>query len=62
MRAVFTFALGFIIARQVYINFDKQEARNKETKLKQKIDSVLKDIGLSPKEIKEQTHKILNKD
>lgn len=59
MKSLITFALGFIIARQVYINFDKQEARNKEAKLKQKVEDLLEDIGLSKKEAKEQSQQLL---
>ncbi len=59
MKSLMTFALGFFIARQVYINFDKQEARNKEARLKRKVEDLLEDIGLSKKEAQEHSTEIL---
>jgi hypothetical protein len=59
MKSLFTFALGLIIARQVYINFDKVEAREKEARVKGKLQGLLKDIGLTSAEAKAESEEIL---
>lgn len=61
MKALITFALGFVIARQLYINFDKEEARKKEAQIKSKVKSLLREVGLSEREVEKATNEITTK-
>lgn len=62
MKTVITLAIGFWIGRQIYINFDKEEARLKEQKAKNRLKQFLEDNGLTVTEAKEQADEILGTD
>ena len=59
-NTVFTLAIGILIGRYIYINYDKAGAREKEAELKRKLLKTLKDLGLSLKERQEVLSKYLN--
>lgn len=59
MKTVVSLAIGFWIARQIYINYDKQEARKKEAAIKSKLKAFLEKKGYSSPEAKAQSGKIL---
>ena len=59
MKTVLAISIGFFIARQIYINMDKSEARKKEKAVEKKLKDFLTEKGLSPKEIKQQSKEIL---
>ncbi|MCB0374448.1 MAG: hypothetical protein KDD04_00860 [Sinomicrobium sp.] len=59
MRTVLALAVGFWIARQIYVNFDKQQARIKEAKVKKRLRAFLEENGLSPDEADMQSKRIL---
>ncbi|MEM9884333.1 MAG: hypothetical protein AAF849_00455 [Bacteroidota bacterium] len=50
MKTVLVLAIGFWIGRQIYINFDQEEARQKEAKLKEKLLQYFQKQGFSEKE------------
>lgn len=59
MRSIMSLALGFWIARQIYINYDKEEAIRKEADVKNKLKKFLSDRGLSLAEANKQTEEII---
>lgn len=59
MRTVIALAIGFWVGRQIYINFDKEEARQKEREAKKRLKKFLEENGLTVSEAKEQTNEIL---
>lgn len=59
MRTVITLAVGFWLARQIYINQDESEARKKEAQIKRKLHHFLKQNGLTKTELKEATKEII---
>ena len=59
MKTVLTLAVGFWIGRQLYINFDKKEARLKEQKIKKRLQQFLEDNGLTVKEANETTNELI---
>ncbi len=59
MRSIMSLALGFWIARQIYINYDKEEAIRKEANMKNKLKKFLADRGLSLSEANKQTEEII---
>lgn len=61
MKAILGFAAGFIVARQVYLKYDKVEALEKEKKVKKRLGELLEERGLTKTEIKEKTKTILGK-
>ena len=65
MRTLFALALGFIIARQIYINYDQEEARRKEgqweARLRENARKVLRDLGFTEDEAEEASQKIAAK-
>ena len=60
MKTVITLAIGFFIGRQIYINYDKSEARKKEAAVKDRLKEFLQDNGLSQKEASQQSDKIVS--
>ncbi len=52
-HTVFTLAIGILIGRYIYINYDREQALKKEARLKQKLFETLEDLGLSRKESKD---------
>ncbi len=59
MRTVISLAVGFWLGRQIYLKYSKEEALQKERRLKERLKKVLEDTGLSKSEAKEQTSNIL---
>lgn len=59
MRTIITLAIGYWIARQIYVNFDKEQSRIKETKTKKRLTAFLKQNGLTQSEADTQTRRIL---
>ena len=60
IRTVLALGVGFWLARQIYINQDKNEARKKEAQIKNRINNLLKEYGLTKTEMKEATQEIMN--
>ncbi|GAA0892645.1 hypothetical protein GCM10009122_23240 [Fulvivirga kasyanovii] len=54
MKTVAALAIGFWLGRQLYINYDRQQAIQKEAAVKRRLKNVLGDLGISKAEI-EQT-------
>ena len=59
MRTVIALAIGFWVGRQVYINYDKEEARKKEAQAKKRMQKFLEENGLTRIEASEQSDEIL---
>jgi hypothetical protein len=60
MKTVITLAIGFFIGRQIYINYDKNEARKKEAAVKDRLKQFLQDNGLNQHDANKESDKILN--
>ena len=54
MKTVAALAVGFWLGRQLYINYDRQQAIQREAAVKRRLKNVLADFGISKTEI-EQT-------
>lgn len=61
MRTVIALAIGFWVGRQIYINYDKEEARRKEADVKRRMKQFLEDNGLTRTEAQEQTEEMFGK-
>jgi hypothetical protein len=59
MKTIITLAVGFWLGRQIYIKYDKEEAKKMEEGVKNRLQSFLKDNGLSKTEVKETTEDII---
>ena len=59
MREVIALSVGFLLARQLYINQEKKEARRKEQGVKNRLHQFLKDKGLTPEEVKKQLNELM---
>lgn len=59
MRTVIALAIGFWVGRQIYINYDKEEARKKEALAKKRLKQFLEENGLTRTEANEQSSEIL---
>lgn len=59
MKTIITLAVGFWLGRQIYIKYDKEEAKKMEEGVKNRLQSFLKDNGLSKIEVKETTEDII---
>lgn len=60
MRTIITLGVGFWLGRQLYINHDKRVARAKETRLKQRLVSFLKEKDLDLKKAQKQADQLLS--
>ncbi|WP_025663287.1 hypothetical protein [Aquimarina megaterium] len=60
-NTIITLGVGFLIGRYIYINRDKKEAHRKEAQIKRRIIATLEDLGLSKREIKEQSNTIFKR-
>lgn len=58
MRTILALAVGFWIARTLYINFDKEQTRKKQATIKKRLTAFLEENGLSPGEAVEQSEKM----
>lgn len=59
MKTVIVLAIGFWIGRQIYVNFDKEEAKRKETKLRQRLIQLLQEQGFTKGEAALKTQQLL---
>ncbi len=60
-NTIITLGVGFLIGRYIYIHRDKKEAYRKEAQIKRRIITALEDLGLSKREIKEQSNTIFKR-
>ncbi|PZX43519.1 hypothetical protein LX97_00520 [Nonlabens dokdonensis] len=60
MRTIITLGVGFWLGRQLYINHDKRVARAKETRLKRRLVSFLKEKDLDTKNAQKQANQLLS--
>jgi len=60
MKTVLVLAIGFWIGRQIYINFDQEEAKQKEAKLKEKLLQYFQKQGFSKKEAELKANSFLS--
>jgi len=60
MRTIITLGVGFWLGRQLYINHDKRVARARETRLKQRLVSFLKEKDLDLKNAQKQADHLLS--
>jgi alkanesulfonate monooxygenase SsuD/methylene tetrahydromethanopterin reductase-like flavin-dependent oxidoreductase (luciferase family) len=58
-RTVITLAVRFWLARHIYINQDKKEARKKEAQIKQKLSNFLMQNGLTKTELRNTINEIM---
>ena len=59
MKTIITLGVGFWLGRQLFINFDRQEALKKETAIKKRLVSFLKEKRFSSTELKQYSNKII---
>lgn len=59
MRTILSLAVGFWLGRQIYIQYDKEEALKKEKVVKDRLRKFLEENGLTKSEAKEQTSDLL---
>ncbi|TGV03636.1 hypothetical protein [Flavivirga rizhaonensis] len=59
MKTIITLGIGFWLGRQIYINYDKKESRQKEARLKKRLLDFLEVNNFSKTESKKQAKKIL---
>ncbi|WP_010520472.1 hypothetical protein [Aquimarina agarivorans] len=59
MKTILTLGVGFWLGRQLYINYDKQEALQREAKIKKRLTSFLETNGFSKAELKKYSNKII---
>lgn len=60
MKTVFTLAIGIWIGRQIYINYDHQQALGKEEKLKKRLVQFLKENELDTRDTDLKIRQILD--
>lgn len=60
-NTIISLGIGMLIGRYIYINYDKKEARRKEAQLKNRLIQTLTDLGLSKREVKEESDHILRR-
>ena len=60
MRTIITLGVGFWLGRQLYINHDKRVARARETRLKQRLVSFLKEKDLDLKNAQKKADQLLS--
>ena len=59
MKTIITLGIGFWLGRQIYINYDKKESRQKEARLKKRLLDFLEVNNFSKTESKKQAKTIL---
>ena len=59
MRTILSLAVGFWLGRQIYLQYDKEEALKKEKVVKDRLRKFLEENGLTKSEAKEQTSDLL---
>lgn len=59
MKTIITLAVGFWLGRQIYIKYDKQQAKKMEEGVKKRLQSFLKENGLTKTEVTETTDDII---
>ncbi|UII32177.1 hypothetical protein LVD17_28230 [Fulvivirga ulvae] len=58
MKTIAALAVGFWLGRQGYINYDRQQALEKEAIMKRKVKKMLEEMGLSKSDITEKVKQI----
>lgn len=59
MKTIITLAVGFWLGRQIYIKYDKEQAKEMEEGVKKRLQSFLKENGLTKTEVKDTTEEII---
>ncbi len=59
MKTILTLGVGFWLGRQLYINYDKKEARQKEAQIKRRLTQFLEDQNFSKAELDRFSSKII---
>ncbi len=59
MKTIITLGVGFWLGRQLYINYDKQQALKKEEIIKKRLTSFLEENNFSKAELKKYATKII---
>ena len=59
MKTIITLGVGFWLGRQLYINYDKQQALKKEAIIKKRLTSFLEENNFSKAELKKYATKII---
>ena len=59
MKTIITLAVGFWLGRQIYIKYDKEQAKEMEEGVKKRLQSFLEENGLTKTEVKETTEEII---
>ena len=59
MKTIITLGVGFWLGRQLYINYDKKEALEKEQAIKKRLAIFLKENQFSTSELKQHSKKII---
>ena len=60
-NTLISLCVGFLVGRHIYINYDKKQARQKETQIKNRLVETLKELGLSTREVNTQSQRILRR-
>ena len=60
MRTVITLAVGFWLGRQVYIKYDKKKVQQREQQVKSRLETFLKQNGLTKTEVNSTINEIIN--
>ncbi|MBL6444681.1 hypothetical protein JMN32_00065 [Fulvivirga sp. 29W222] len=58
MKTIAALAVGFWLGRQMYINYDRQQALEKEAGMKRKVKMMFEEMGLSKSDITEKVQQI----
>ena len=61
MKTIITLGVGFWLGRQIYINYDKQEALNREQHIKKRLFEFLDENKFSTAASKKHAQQILGK-
>lgn len=59
MKTILTLSVGFWLGRQIYINYDKREALQKEVRLKKRLVDFLENQKFSKAEQKKHSKQII---
>ena len=60
MREIIALSVGFLIARQIYVNLDKRQAKKKEQHLKKRLSQFLKKEGIDSANVKRELNEIMD--
>ncbi|HEY9084024.1 MAG TPA: hypothetical protein VIN73_11870 [Vicingaceae bacterium] len=60
MRTVVTLAVGFWLARQLYVRYDREKINKKQQRVKSRLEAFLKENGLNPVQVDVAVKEIIN--